>query len=101
MTTRSTGLDVGDEITVVDDVDCVADGDAATAAGATTVLPAIAKVTDLAGINGGKAITGFWDSVVIVSAGLMGVWVTGVTAGLMGVWVTGVIFDTCWIAGSV
>jgi len=75
MTTRSTGLDVGDEITVVDDVDCVADGDgdAATAAGATTVLPAIAKVTDLAGINGGKAITGFWDSVVIVSAGLMGV----------------------------
>lgn len=78
MITRRGGLllDVGDDTTAVDDV---ADVNAAAVVGATATVLVIANVTVLAGISRGKAVTGLWDSVVIVSAGLTGVWLTGVT----------------------
>ena len=88
MITRRGGLlpDVGDDITAVDEV---ADVNVAVVVDATATVLVMANVTVLAGISRGKAVTGFWDSVVIVSAGLAGVWLTGVT------------FSTGWTAGSV
>jgi len=69
------GLSVGDDTTAVDDAEDAATVDDVTVAGAS----ATAGATALAGIIDGRVISRLCGSVVIVAAGLIGVWLTAVT----------------------
>ena len=74
------------ELIALDDVDgvtaVVAVGDVSGTAAATMVGLDTTDVTDLAGMSCGSLITRLCDNVVMVSAGLMAVWLTGVTLGI-------------------
>jgi len=88
MITRNTGLlpAVGDILIGVDDADSVVTavdvGDTIDTGGATGVALARTDATDLAGMSVGNVIIRLCvcDN-VMVSAGLMAVWLTGVTLG--------------------
>ena len=76
---------VGDKPTAPDEVDgvtaVIAGGDVTGVGGATAVGLGTTDVTALAGMICGSVITRLCDNVVMVSAGLMAVWLTGVALG--------------------